>query len=297
MRIEQLKYIIDLKETLSITKTANNFFISHQALSQTINTLEKELGVVLFNRSNQGIVFTEVGEIIYEYAKEIVGKHENLLIQISPYKTTEKNNSLTGRLSIYAIPRYFTPAFWDFISAYQNNNPEVDITIKSCNAEKAIKSVKGDPSSISLVTFNTAKEQTFYDLLHKFRLNCSLKKREVLSVCVNKKSKLASYKSLDNNDLKQFELTAFDYFDELFEEEKLNLKIKYYVDNYDQQKKLLMNPNIYTVCSHEEYKIFGEKNHVYIPLKENISNNYVCLYCSNPSLQVKDFLNKFLNKV
>ena len=90
MRIEQLEYIVNLKETLSITKTANNFFISHQALSSSINSLEKELGVILFNRSNQGIQFTNVGEMIYDFSKEVLQKYNHLLSDISPYKKKRK---------------------------------------------------------------------------------------------------------------------------------------------------------------------------------------------------------------
>ena len=296
MCIEQLEYIVNLKETLSITKTANNFFISHQALSSSINSLEKELGVILFNRSNQGIQFTNVGEMIYDFSKEVLQKYNHLLSDISPYKKNENNSSLTGKLFIYAIPRYLSSVFWNFMNFYQNINPNLDILIKSCYAEKAINAIKDNPCAVALVTFNSAKEKTFNNLVYEKKLNYHIIKKEPLAVCVNKKSELASYPILDNNTLKQFKLTAFDYFDELFEESTINFNINYYVDNFEQQKKLLTNPSVYTICSFEEYKLFGEKNHIYIPLREKLFNSYAYLYCDNPSNQTKDFLNCFLNK-
>ena len=40
MRTEYLEYLIDLHETLSLSKTANNFFTSHQVINNGIKALE-----------------------------------------------------------------------------------------------------------------------------------------------------------------------------------------------------------------------------------------------------------------
>lgn len=51
MRTEQLQYLMDILKTGSINKTAQHFFISQQAVSNSLKQLENELGCTLLNRT------------------------------------------------------------------------------------------------------------------------------------------------------------------------------------------------------------------------------------------------------
>ena len=51
MKIEKLKYFIDLYETGSFTQTAKINYISQTSVTQFIYSLEEEFQVKLFNRS------------------------------------------------------------------------------------------------------------------------------------------------------------------------------------------------------------------------------------------------------
>ena len=48
MRIEQLRYLSDIQNTHSISKTAKRFFVSQQAMSNSLKQLESELKITLF---------------------------------------------------------------------------------------------------------------------------------------------------------------------------------------------------------------------------------------------------------
>lgn len=69
MRLEQLQYLLSLQTTCSITQTAEQFFISHQALSKSIKALEKELSVLLLERSPKGVTLTPAGSRVCHFAK------------------------------------------------------------------------------------------------------------------------------------------------------------------------------------------------------------------------------------
>ena len=62
MKTEQLRYLIDLEETKSITKTAERFFMSQQAISEAIRKLEAEFNTTLLVRKKYGVDFTEAGK-------------------------------------------------------------------------------------------------------------------------------------------------------------------------------------------------------------------------------------------
>ena len=83
MRIEQLKYFLEAAQSGSINAVAQHLFISQQGISDALKRMEKELGVVLFNRSKVGITLTPAGEGLYEYAHQVVqayGQLENYVL-------------------------------------------------------------------------------------------------------------------------------------------------------------------------------------------------------------------------
>ncbi len=52
----------------SLSKAANELYISQPAVSQAIMQLEERLGCKLFPRSSRGIALTSEGEVLYGYA-------------------------------------------------------------------------------------------------------------------------------------------------------------------------------------------------------------------------------------
>ena len=74
------KYEIILKvaETGSFTRTAEYFQYTQSAVSQTIKTVEKELGIILFNRTPKGIFLSEEGKLLLPHIREIVNGHRRL---------------------------------------------------------------------------------------------------------------------------------------------------------------------------------------------------------------------------
>ncbi|MEG0071832.1 MAG: LysR family transcriptional regulator [Raoultibacter sp.] len=77
MKIEQLRYLLNLAENGSITKTAEHFYISQQGLSYSIKQLEKELDtkIIQYDKSTS---FTPAGKLLLEKAQEIVDSHDQL---------------------------------------------------------------------------------------------------------------------------------------------------------------------------------------------------------------------------
>ena len=53
----------------SITKAANFLYISQPAVTKSLQKLENELGITLFNRSPKGVTLTENGKIFYKFIK------------------------------------------------------------------------------------------------------------------------------------------------------------------------------------------------------------------------------------
>lgn len=77
MDINDLKSFKLVYETGSISKAAKQLFITPQGLSKMIQHLERNIGVTLFDRTNQGIKPTEKADYLYEKLGDILPKFED----------------------------------------------------------------------------------------------------------------------------------------------------------------------------------------------------------------------------
>ena len=90
MNLQQLKYVIAVAETKSITKAAGILYISQPSLSNAIKDLEAEIGIVIFARSRTGVTLTKDGMEFLGYARQVLQQMELLedkYITVQPGKT------------------------------------------------------------------------------------------------------------------------------------------------------------------------------------------------------------------
>lgn len=71
MELQQLKYFKVVAEQGKISDAAQALFLSTPALSTSISRLEKELGVQLFDRTNNRIILNRQGQIFLRYVNQV----------------------------------------------------------------------------------------------------------------------------------------------------------------------------------------------------------------------------------
>ena len=70
MTLQQLKYVVTVAETGTITEAAGKLYISQPSLTNAIHELEREMQIVIFNRTNKGISLSKEGDIFLGYARQ-----------------------------------------------------------------------------------------------------------------------------------------------------------------------------------------------------------------------------------
>lgn len=106
MTLNQLKYFQTVARLENVRAAAEKLYVSQPSLSRSVDSLEKELGVMLFERSGRGIVLTKAGRLFLEYADRILEECD-----IAIYKMKELSSS-GGRIDIgYVFPlaNYYIP--------------------------------------------------------------------------------------------------------------------------------------------------------------------------------------------
>lgn len=102
MDLRKWKHAVTLAEEGSFAKAAARLHLTQPALTRSIQALEKELGVVLFDRQHSGAYQTVAGRLLIEKARELLRISNGLRHEAELIRDTLKGNLTFGSSSIAA---------------------------------------------------------------------------------------------------------------------------------------------------------------------------------------------------
>lgn len=121
--LRQLRYFVEVAETLSFTQAAQRLHISQPPLSQQILALEADLGVRLLDRNRRRVALTEPGRLFLMEAKAILARAETARTVV-----TEAAAGFTGQLKLaYATSVSFHPALPETLLRFTQTAPGVSL--------------------------------------------------------------------------------------------------------------------------------------------------------------------------
>lgn len=125
MNLKQLEAFLWVSDLKSFTGAARQLFMSQPAVSFQIKSLEDELQVSLFQRSEKKVVLTEAGRLLYPEVKEILRHYHKAVEDLDSLKGLK-----SGRLNIGAsiIPgEYILPLF---LGGFNRSYPGIKISLR-----------------------------------------------------------------------------------------------------------------------------------------------------------------------
>ncbi|WP_462413281.1 LysR family transcriptional regulator [Neobacillus sp. Marseille-QA0830] len=146
MNIEQLKYIVEVAKTKSITSASQNYYVSQSGISRSIASLEKELGIKLFKRLRSGVEPTNEGKILVGRAEEIVTKLKEFEDQVQ-----KMNKTINVLLKISAVPGLFNSLLLDSFKAFMKEHPNIKVEIDENPTEAIIEGVNQERIDIGFI--------------------------------------------------------------------------------------------------------------------------------------------------
>lgn len=162
LRIEQLEYLLEVAKSQSINKSSEKLHITHQSLNTAIKNLEKELDIVIFERTFQGVTLTDVGKEAVKIVQEIVDRCADLRCLAQNNKQNEA--SLHGELSIYAAPFLGLTLNPMVTKKFLQTYPHVQLKMKSKETNDILKNLSTDLADLYfVVTFDRGKLPISYD--------------------------------------------------------------------------------------------------------------------------------------
>lgn len=174
MTLQQLKYTITVAETGTITEAASKLYISQPSLTNAIHELEKDMNIIIFNRTNKGISISKEGEDFLGYARQML---EQATILEDKYKGDnggKKKFCVSTQHYSFAVN-----AFVDLIKKFGQD--EYDFSLRETQTYEIIEDVARMRSEIGILFLNDFNEKVITKILKSYDLELLENKEEVIN--------------------------------------------------------------------------------------------------------------------
>ncbi len=267
MTLQQLKYVITVAETGTITEAAKKLYISQPSLTNAIHDLEKEMNVEIFHRTNKGIDISTEGEDFLGYARQVL---EQAAILEDKYK-----NGTGGKKQFCVSTQHYSfavNAFVDLIQQY--GQEEYDFSLRETQTYEIIEDVVKMKSEIGILFLNEFNEKVIRKLMKANDLEFHPLFTARPHVFISRRHPLADHTIITNEELEAYPYLSFEqgehnsfYFsEEIFSatERKKNIRVRDRATLFN----LLIGLNGYTVCSGVIDQDLNGEDIIAVPLQD-----------------------------
>lgn len=187
MRIEHLKYFLNICETNSLNKSAQQLFVSQPALTKMIQAMENDYGLALFQRSKKGIFPTEAGKRLIPHAQKIIDEYN---LAVSSMLSTVDG---LQHMAIFINP-ILSATFSDALcTALKRNFPTFDFSISEIFTPALVEQFKSQQHAVGIISSERRVEN---DMQQMNVQTIEIAADTMVGVCT-KTSKLSAHEAID----------------------------------------------------------------------------------------------------
>jgi len=138
VNITQLEAFLWVAELKSYTQAAKQLHMSQPAVSIQIRSLEKDLGVKLFQRKERGVDLTEAGFFLHGQARQMLGHYYKIKTGLDEIKGLKTGHLVIGASTIPG--EYLLPLL---IKEFRREYPGIRITLRIAGSSEVKKWILG----------------------------------------------------------------------------------------------------------------------------------------------------------
>lgn len=198
MRLNQLEYFIKVVECGSVTKAAQELYLSQPSLTKAISSLEAEYDLKLFDRTAKGLSLTPKGRDFLEYAKGVIDSSQAL----------NRTFGKEGQPSIQRVAiasQQFDFIYDILLLLYQENMEELlQIDLQENDKGEIVKMVEERKADIGIMVVTEKDSRLFKSELQGKRLEVYALDRSALYVSMGGKSSLYDHTAVDVEEAEQY---------------------------------------------------------------------------------------------
>lgn len=145
MELRQLRYFLAVVEHRSFSRAAGSVFISQPALSQQVQSLERELGVQLLDRLGRRVEPTAAGRVFAMHARRVLREVENTRAAMDDVQHRPR-----GELVVSTVQTANVGFLTQVVAAFHARHPDVVLRVREERADGVIRAVTGWDAMLGL---------------------------------------------------------------------------------------------------------------------------------------------------
>lgn len=194
MNLLHMKHALEVAKAGSLSKASEVLLIAAPNISRSIKELEADLGITIFDRTQNGMKLTPEGEEFIEFAKSILGQID----QVENYYKKGHPKKQTFSIS---VPRasYICEAFAEFSKSLSKDAAE--IFYKETNSQRTINNMLNHDYKLGIVRYAENYDMYFKTMLEEKGFTCELITEFTYKIIMSKDSPLAKLDTISYDDL------------------------------------------------------------------------------------------------
>lgn len=160
MELRQLQYAIQIAIERNFSRAAEKLHIAQPSLSQQLSKLEKEIGVLLFQRSTNSVELTHAGSLFVEKSQKILDMVEQLKKEMEDISQMKK-----GRLVVGSMPMTGSTILPLVVPAFQAAYPDIEISLVEETSANLETLTNNGQTDISLLSLPLREDSLVYETL------------------------------------------------------------------------------------------------------------------------------------
>ncbi|WP_072713609.1 LysR family transcriptional regulator [Rhodococcus rhodnii] len=133
MDLHLVTYFVAVVDHGGITKAAQSLYISQPSLSQAIRTLERRLGVTLFDRTGRRLELTEAGRTLDTAARRILADVARAKAKVEAVRTLE-----SGRVDVVTYAAFSIDPLVTLTREFRDRFPNLTVRIVAVDGPGAV---------------------------------------------------------------------------------------------------------------------------------------------------------------
>jgi DNA-binding transcriptional LysR family regulator len=173
--LRQLEVFCKVVELKSFSKAAEAIYLTQPTVSQHVSALENFFDLQLLDRMGKEIQPTHAGELLYQYAQEMIRLKEKACQSLSHYAGKKSGHLRVGASTIPG--EYILPAM---IGAFKEAFPEITVTLTIGDTRQVVDAVTAGRIEIGVVGAKIKAEQLAYQTLVEDRIVLAASRKSAL---------------------------------------------------------------------------------------------------------------------
>lgn len=197
MNLLHTKHAVEVARAGSLSKASEKLLIAAPNISRSIKELEADLGITIFDRTQNGMKLTPEGE-------EFINLAKGILAQIDELEGFYKSGSPKKQKFSISVPRacYISEAFAEFSKSLSKDAAE--IFYKETNSQRTINNMLEHDYKLGIIRYAENYDQYFKLMLEEKGIQQELVTEFTYSLMMSAESPLASKESISFDDLRDY---------------------------------------------------------------------------------------------